>query len=94
MEEAWWPIPCPLPGAAVAEIPCTAFGRRGVPVRLIVRWVPPSPGSQLALFAAYAYHAFIADRVGDTDGGARPPHHCHAQAALPFVSGAGGARAW
>ena len=26
----------------------------------------PSPGSQLALFAKYSYHAFITDRDGDT----------------------------
>ena len=36
------------------------------PVRLIVRRVRPTPGSQLALFASYSYHAFITDRGGDT----------------------------
>ena len=36
------------------------------PVRLIVRRVKPTPGSQLALFATYSYHAFITDRDGDT----------------------------
>ena len=36
------------------------------PVRLIVRRVGPTPGSQLALFASYSYHAFITDRDGDT----------------------------
>ena len=36
------------------------------PVRLIVRRVRPTPGSQLALFASYSYHAFITDREGDT----------------------------
>ena len=35
-------------------------------VRLIVRRVKPTPGSQLALFADYSYHAFITDREGDT----------------------------
>jgi Transposase DDE domain group 1 len=35
------------------------------PVRLIVRRVKPTPGSQLALFALYDYHAFITDRDGD-----------------------------
>ena len=35
-------------------------------VRLIVRRVKPTPGSQLALFAAYSYHAFITDPDGDT----------------------------
>ena len=37
-----------------------------MPVRLIVRRVRPTPGSQLALFATYSYHAFITDREGDT----------------------------
>ena len=36
------------------------------PVRLIVRRVKPTPGSQLALFTTYNYHAFITDRDGDT----------------------------
>ena len=35
-------------------------------MRLIVRRVKPTPGSQLALFANYSYHAFITDRDGDT----------------------------
>ena len=34
------------------------------PVRLIVRRVKPTPGSQLALFASYSYHGFITDRTG------------------------------
>ena len=37
-----------------------------VAVRLIVRRVKPTPGSQLALFVSYGYHAFITDRDGDT----------------------------
>ena len=36
------------------------------PVRLIVRRVKPTPGSQLALFAAYSYHGCITDREGET----------------------------
>ena len=36
------------------------------PVRLIFRWVKPAPGSQLALFTTYSYHAFITDSDGDT----------------------------
>ena len=64
-EEAWSPIPYPLPGAAVAEMPYRPFGGKES-FRLIVRRVPPSPGSQLALFTAYAYHAFITDRDGET----------------------------
>jgi len=35
-------------------------------VRLIVRRVKPTPGSQLALFSTYDYHAFITDREGET----------------------------
>ena len=36
------------------------------PVRLIVRRVKPTPGSQLALFATYSYHGCITDRDGET----------------------------
>ncbi len=36
------------------------------PVRLIVRRVQPTSGSQLALFANYRYHGCITDREGDT----------------------------
>ena len=35
-------------------------------MRLIVRRVKPTPGSQLALLVDYAFHAFVTDRVGDT----------------------------
>ena len=35
-------------------------------MRLIVRLVKPTPGSQLALFASYSYHGFITDRAGET----------------------------
>ena len=58
-----------MEGAAdVAEINYTPFGSQpgAAPVRLIVRRVRPTPGSQLALFASYSYHAFITDREGDT----------------------------
>ena len=34
-------------------------------MRLIVRRVQPVPGSQLALFVDYSYHAFITDRAGE-----------------------------
>ena len=34
-------------------------------MRLIVRRVKPTPGSQLALFVDYGYHAFISDRAGE-----------------------------
>ena len=68
-EDAWTPIPYFLDGADVAETTYTPFaGRRGAgPVRLIVRRVRPTPGSQLALEGLlFTYHAFITDRDGDT----------------------------
>ena len=65
-EEAWTLIPYFLPGAGVAEISYTPFGKRGIPMRLIVRRTPPTPKSQLSLFTHYLYHAFICDREGDT----------------------------
>ena len=69
-----------MDGAAdVAETTYTPFGNEpdAAPVRLIVRRVRPTPGSQLALFATYSYHGFITDRDGEmleleTD------HRCHA----------------
>lgn len=65
-EESWTPIPYWMDdGADVAETTYKPFGQ-GQAVRLIVRRVKPTPGSQLALFAQYAYHAFITDRVGET----------------------------
>ena len=68
-EGAWTPIPYWMDGAAaVAETTCTPFASKphAVPVRLIVRRVKPTPGSQLALIANYSYHAFITDREGDS----------------------------
>ena len=54
--------------AAVAETSYTPFQSKpdAAPVRLIVRRVKPTPGSQLALFATYSYHGFITDREGET----------------------------
>jgi hypothetical protein len=67
-EAAWVPIPYWLDGAAdVAETVYTPFGHRGTgtPVRLIVRRVQPTPGSQLEFAGfAYTYHALITDREG------------------------------
>ena len=54
-----------MDGAAdVAETTCTPFQSEpdAAPVRLIVRRLKPTPGSQLALFATYSYHGFITDR--------------------------------
>jgi len=65
-EGDWSPIPYWLEGAAdVAE---TTYQPKGWPgdVRLIVRRVKPTPGSQLALFARYEYHPFVTDREGST----------------------------
>ena len=56
--------------AAVAETTYTPFQSEpdAAPLRLIVRRVKPTPGTQLALFAAYSYHGFITDRDGETLG--------------------------
>ena len=68
-EAGWRPIPYWMEGGAdVAEAEYIPFASEpdAAPVRLIVRRVRPTPGSQLALFANYSYHAFITDRQGDT----------------------------
>ena len=68
-EEDWTPIPYWMDGAAdVAETTYVPFESKpdAAPVRLMVRRVKPTPGSQLALFTSYSYHAFITDRDGDT----------------------------
>ena len=71
-ESAWTPIPYWLStpevsGADVAETNyvCFAGTRHAVEARLIVRRVRPTPGSQLALFTTWDYHAFVTDRTGD-----------------------------
>ena len=51
-----WPRP-PIPPSRVEA--------DAAPVRLIVRRVKPTPGSQLALFATYSYHGFVTDRDGE-----------------------------
>jgi len=70
-EDTWTPIPYWLStphvsGADLAEIPhrCFAGTHDVVDVRLIVRRVRPTPGSQLALFTAWNYHALVANRDG------------------------------
>ena len=68
-EGNWTPIPYWMEGAAdVAETSYSPFQSEpnAAPVQLIVRRVKPTPGTQLALFANYSYHAFITDRDGDT----------------------------
>ncbi|MER5917532.1 IS1380 family transposase [Streptomyces sp. NPDC001982] len=71
-DDAWTPIPYSLStpevsGADVAETIYTCFAQTRTPVtvRLIVRRVRPTPGSQLALFTTYDHHAFVTDRAGD-----------------------------
>ncbi len=68
-EKDWTPIPYWCEGGAdVAETAYTPFAsqRDAIAVRLIVRRVRPTPGSQLALFATYSYHGFVTDREGET----------------------------
>ena len=68
-EQDWTPIPYWMDGAAdVAETTYTPFQSEPdtAPVRLIVRRVKPTPGSQLALFVNYSYYGFITDRDGET----------------------------
>jgi hypothetical protein len=70
-ESAWQPIPYWLStpevsGADIAETTFTVFAsdkRHARQVRLVVRRVRPTPGSQLALFTAWDYHAFVTDRT-------------------------------
>jgi hypothetical protein len=71
-DPAWRPIPYWLStpevsGADVAETTYTSFAhtKDALEVRLIVRRVRPTPGSQLALFTDFDYHAMVTDREGD-----------------------------
>ncbi len=67
--DAWTPIPYWLDGGAdVAETSYLPFADQpdAAPVRLIVRRVRPTPGSQLELLTLYDYHPFITDREGET----------------------------
>jgi hypothetical protein len=53
-------------GADIAETLFTVFAgdkRHARQVRLVVRRVRPTPGSQLALFTDWDYHAFVTDRT-------------------------------
>ena len=67
-EADWTPIPYWMDGAAdVAETTYIPFQSEpdAAPVRLTVRRVRPTPGSQLALFATHSYYGFITDRDGE-----------------------------
>ena len=81
--DAWTPIPYWLDGGAdVAEVAYTCFaGRHKLDVRLIVRRVRPSPGSQLALDVVFDYHALVTDRDGATLT-LEADHRAHAQVEL------------
>ena len=69
-DAAWQPIPYWLStpevsGADIAETPFNVFAsdtRHARQIRLVVRRVRPTPGSQLALFTVWDYHAFVTDR--------------------------------
>jgi len=66
-EDAWAEIPYFLDGGAqVAETTHRPFGTKQPLVRLIVRRVKPTPGSQLALFTTWSHHGFVTDRTGGT----------------------------
>lgn len=65
-DDAWTPIPYFLDGADVAETTYRPFGNKAPLVRLIVRRVKPTPGSQLALLVDWSFHAFVTDRDGET----------------------------
>jgi hypothetical protein len=65
-EDGWTSIPYFLDGADVAETVYRPFGKKQPDLRLIVRRVRPTPGTQLALFVEFTYHACITDRTGPT----------------------------
>jgi hypothetical protein len=65
-DHGWVSIPYFLDGADVAETTYQPFGDQQPEVRLIVRRVRPTPGTQLALIVEFSYHAFITDRAGGT----------------------------
>jgi len=73
-ENAWVPIPYFLDGADVAETTYRPFGKKAPVVRLIVRRVKPTPGSQLALLVDWLLPR-LRHRPGGRDAGAgdRPP---------------------
>ena len=65
-DDAWVAIPYWLEGGAdVAETTYTAFKgtKEQVELRLIVRRVRPTPGSQLALDVVFDYHAILTNRT-------------------------------
>lgn len=76
--------------AAATECRLPVYEPHAATMRLIVRRVKPTPGSQRALFSNYGYYAFITDK-GD-DALARLPTNRGRHAA---IGGPGGAwAAW
>lgn len=106
-ESAWTAIPywssdgtfgyrpdgAPVSGADVAEVPYTAFANTpdAIDVRLVVRRVRPTPGSQLALIEVFDHHAFITDRAGELLA-VEAEHRDHAvvEQVIADLKGAGG----
>jgi hypothetical protein len=65
-EIPYWLSTPEVSGADIAETTFTVFAgdkRHARQVRLVIRRVRPTPGSQLALFTAWDYLAFITDRT-------------------------------
>lgn len=67
MPTPYWLSTPEVSGADVAETSYTCFAstRDAITVRLVVRRVRPTPGTQLALFTDWDYHAMVTDRDGD-----------------------------
>jgi hypothetical protein len=63
----YWLSTPDVSGADVAETAYTCFAhtREATEVRLIVRRMRPTPGSRLALFTEWDYHAMVTNRDGD-----------------------------
>jgi hypothetical protein len=63
----YWLSTPDVSGADVAETSYTCFAHAedAITVRLVVRRVRPTPGSQLALFTDWDFHAMVTDRVVD-----------------------------
>jgi hypothetical protein len=81
-EADWTPIPYWMDGGAdVAEMVYRPFSARHKQVRLIVRRTKPTPGTQLALLATYAYHGFIVrhEALLVRVGGRGPPPVCRSR---------------
>ncbi len=97
-ESAWQPIPYWLStpevsGADIAETPFTVFpgdSKHARQVRLVVRRVRPTPGSQLALFTTWDYHAFVTDRTLPlTEAEADHRRHAVVEQSIAELKGAG-----